>query len=113
MRPRVAAGGEIKVNIPHRIDSVYGRQLSVFGADGSRATVALFDDKGRLYQIEGRALPGAGDAGIDTLRFQQSLVFTEAGSNRSPAAIRAIQEACRGVANPAGLDDPRCKAVRK
>jgi hypothetical protein len=110
---RVAAGGEIKVNIPHRIDSVYGRQLSVLGADGSRAAVALFDYKGRLYQIEGRALPGAGDAATDTLRFQQSLVFTDGGSNRSPAAIHAIQEACRGVANPAGLDDPRCKAVRK
>jgi hypothetical protein len=104
---------EIKVNIPHRIDSVYGRQLSVFGADGSRATVALFDDNGRLYQIESRAMPGAGDAATDTLRFQQSLVFTDGGSNRSPAAIRAIQEACRGVANPAGLDDPRCKAARR
>ena len=99
--------GEVKVNIPHRINRVYGRQLSILGADRSRSTVAVFDYNGRLYQIEGKALP-SGNA-IDIIRFQQSLVFTGGGSNRSPDAIRAIREACRaGVANPAGPDDPRC-----
>jgi hypothetical protein len=106
----LAQGGEIKINFPHRIYSVYGRQLSIAGADGSRSTVALFDYKGRLYQIEGKAL--AGGNSTDVLRFQQSLVFTDGGSNRSPEYIRSVRESCRGravdVANPAGLDDPRC-----
>jgi len=103
----LSEGGEVKINIPHRVYQVYGRQLSILGTDGSRSTVAAFDHKGRLYLIEGKALPG-GNA-IDTIRFQQSLVFTDGGSNRSPDAIRAIREACRsGVANPAGPDDPRC-----
>jgi hypothetical protein len=54
----------------------------------------------------------AGGSPTDVLRFQQSLVFTDGGSNRSEDAIRAIREACRGrpadVGNPAGLGDPRC-----
>ena len=105
----MSEGGELKINIPHRIYQVYGRQLSILGADGSRSTAAVFYHNGRLYLIEGRALPGG--SAIDTVRFQQSLVFTGGGSNRSPDAIRAIREACRGaagVANPAGPDDPRC-----
>ena len=103
----LSEGGEVKLNFPHRIYRVYGRQLSVLGADGSRSTVAVFDHNSRLYQIEGKALPG-GDA-TDVIRFQQSLVFTDGGSNRSDDAIRAIREGCRaGVANPAGADDPRC-----
>ena len=105
----LSEGGEVKINIPHRIYQVYGRQLSVLGADGSRTTAAVFDYNGRLYQIEGKALPGG--SAIDIIRFQQSLVFTGGGSNRSADAIRAIREACRGaagVANPAGPDDPRC-----
>ena len=114
----LSAGGEMKVNIPHRIYRIYGRQLSIVGADGSRSSAAVFDYKGRLYQIEGKALPGenAANAGFDTIRFQQSLTFTDGGSNRSEDAIRAIREACRGVGgedggppNPAGLDDPRCR----
>jgi hypothetical protein len=105
----LSAGGEVKFDIPHRIYRVYGRQLGVLGADGSRSTVAVFDHKGRLYLIEAKALPGGSDSAVDTLRFQQSLVFTDGGSNRSEDAIRAIREACRGAAfNPAGVDDPRC-----
>ena len=106
----MSQGGEVKINIPHRVYQVYGRQLSIAGADGSRSTVAVFDFNGRLYQIEGKALAGGNP--LDMLRFQQSLVFTGGGSNRSPDVIRAIREACRsvtGVANPAGEDDPRCE----
>jgi hypothetical protein len=103
----LSAGGEVKLNIPHRVYQVYGRQLSIAGADGSRSTVALFDFNGRLYQVEGKTLPQGNP--LDMLRFQQSLVFTGGGSNRSAEAIRAIREACgAGVANPAGTDDPRC-----
>jgi hypothetical protein len=108
---RLSESGDVKVNIPHRVDQVYGRQLSVLGADGSRAMVALFDYKERLYRIEAKVLPGGSD--IDMIRFQQSLIFTDGGSNRSPDAIRAIRAACREVVNPAGLDDPRCQQPRK
>jgi len=110
----LSEGGEVKFDIAHRIDRVYGRQLSILRADGSRSTAAVFDYMGRLYQIEGRA--PAGGSVLDILRFQQSLVFTDGGSNRSEDAIRAIRQAC-GVPpdsppdllfNPAGLDDPRC-----
>jgi hypothetical protein len=105
----LSAGGEVKFDIPHRIYKVYGRQLGVLGADSSRSTVAVFDYNKRLYRIEAKALPGSSDTAADTLRFQQSLVFTGGGSNRSDDTIRAIREACRGAAfNPAGLDDPRC-----
>ena len=106
----LSEGSEVKINIPHRVYQVYGRQLSIARADGSRATVAVFDFNGRLYQIEGKALPGGNP--LDMLRFQQSLVFTGGGSNRSAETIRAIRERCRsatGVANPAGEDDPRCE----
>jgi hypothetical protein len=103
----LSEGGQVKINIPHRVYQVYGRQLSITGTDGSHSTVALFDFNGRLYQVEGKTLPGGNP--LDMLRFQQSLVFTGGGSNRSADAIRAIREGCgAGVANPAGLDDPRC-----
>ena len=105
----MSEGGEVKVNLPHRVDRVYGRQLSIVGRDGTRSMAALFDYNGRLYQIEGKALLAENDATADALRFVQSLIFTDGGSNRSEAAIRAIREACRGAAfNPAGTDDPRC-----
>lgn len=109
----LTAGGEVKFDIPHRIYKVYGRQLSVVGKDGSRSTFAVFDYNNHLYQIEAKALPGATDTTADTLRFQQSLVFTDGGSNRSDDTIRAIRAACKGAANappnPAGTDDPRCR----
>jgi hypothetical protein len=108
----LSASSEVKFNIPHRIDAVYGRQLSLTGADGSRSMVALFDYKGRLYLIEGKAPPNASAAMVDAIRFQQSLIFTGGDSNRSPDVIRAIRQGCREVANPAGLDDPRCHERR-
>jgi hypothetical protein len=72
----LSRGGEIKLDIPHRISRVYGRQLSILGADGSRSSVALFYHDQRLYQIEGRSL-ASGNATADAIRFQQSLVFTD------------------------------------
>src|ERR1700680_3258650 len=106
----LSAGGELKFNIPPRIYRVFGRQLSVARADGSRSTFAVFDYSGRLYQIEAKALPGGTDSAADTRRFQQSLVFTDGGSNRSEDTIRALRQACPNtVGNPAGLDVPRCR----
>src|SRR5712671_6093063 len=105
---QLAQGTEVKVDFPHRIYQVYGRQLSLLGKDGSRSTVAVFDTNGRLYQIEAKILPGGSD--VDLIRFQQSLVFDRSLSNRSEETIKNIREACKGVVNnPAGLDDPRCK----
>jgi hypothetical protein len=78
---RLSAGGEVKVNMPHRIYKVYGRQLSIQRADGGRSTVGLFDYNGRLYLIEGKMAAGGNLA--DLLRFQQSLVFTDEPLRRS------------------------------
>jgi hypothetical protein len=72
----LSQGGEIKLDIPHRISRVFGRQLSIQAADGSRSSVAVFYHKQRLYQIEGKAL-APGNATADAIRFQQSLVFTD------------------------------------
>ena len=79
----LSQGGEIKVDIPARVRRVFGRQLSILGADGSRSSDALFYYRGRLYQIEGKSLP-TGNATADAIRFQQSLIFTDNGSNGPP-----------------------------
>src|SRR5713101_6286846 len=92
----LSEGGEVKVNIPHRVNRVYGRQLSIVGPDGIRSMVAVFDYNGRLYQIEGKALPTGNNATADAIRFVQSLIFTGGGSNRSAEEIRAAQAACSG-----------------
>jgi hypothetical protein len=110
----------VKVNIPARIYRVYGRQLTIDGADGSRSMVAIFALMGRLFQIQAKVPPGGNE--FELTRFQQSLVFDREVSNRSPEEVRAIREACPGLAgvlngagnpvNPAGVDDPRCQARR-
>jgi hypothetical protein len=97
----VSEGSEVKVNIPHRINRVYGRQLSIVGPGGIRSLVAVFDYNGRLYQIEGKALAAGNDGTADAIRFVQSLVFTGGGSNRSAEEIRTAQAACSG---PGGSD---------
>lgn len=105
----LSAGGEVKYNIPQRIDSVYGRLLNIVGANGSSLTAAVFDYNGRFYQIEAKVLSGGSDTAAEALRFEQSLVFTDGGSNRSAELIRAYRQACPGtVGPPAGFDDPRC-----
>jgi hypothetical protein len=91
----LSAGGEVKVNIPHRVNRVFGRQLSILQGDGSRTAVALFDYNGRFYQIEGKST--GNDAGADAIRFVQSLTFTGGGSNRSADDIRAARGACSRV----------------
>jgi len=107
----LSAGGAVTFNIPQRIDSVYGRSVGIQRGDGSRSLIGVFDYHGRLYQIEAKALPGRSDAAAETLRFHQSLVFTDGGSNRSEDTIRAYRQACPNtVGPPAGFDDPRCPA---
>ena len=105
----LSAGGEVTFNIPQRIDSVYGRSVGIKRGDGSRSTIGVFDYHGRLYQVEAKALPGRSDAAAETLRFHQSLAFTDGGSNRSEDTIRAYRQACPDtIGPPAGFDDPRC-----
>ena len=108
---RLSEDGEVKLNYPHRIYEVYGRQLSIQGKDGSRSTVAVFDIYGRLYQIEARVFPGGND--LDLIRFQQSLDFDRGISNRTLEQVRAFVAACAGSPTappfpPGGFDDPRC-----
>jgi hypothetical protein len=104
---RLTQGGELKINIPHRIYRIYGRQLRVARPDGSLTTAAVFFANDRLYQIESTKLAGGSEA--DTIRFQQSLTFDRNVANRTPAQMQAFRAACVGInANPAGLDDPRC-----
>ena len=79
----LSQGGEIKLDIPHRISRVYGRQLSIAGRDGSHASIALFYHQKRLYQIQGLALPSGEDGTADAIRFQQSLIFTTNAANRT------------------------------
>ena len=79
----LSEGGEVKLDIPHRISQVYGRQLSIAGKDGSHASIALFYHQKRLYQIQGLALPTGEDGTADAIRFQQSLIFTRNAANRT------------------------------
>lgn len=103
----LSAEGEVKVDIPHRVRRVYGRQLSIAGADGSHSSVALFYYKQRLYQIEGKTLPAANGGTAEAIRFQQSLVFTGDASNRSADEVRANRRtACRGAGDLASAQRP-------
>jgi hypothetical protein len=104
---RLTQGGEVKINFPHRIYRIYGRQFSVARPDGSLTTAAVFFANDRLYQIESTKFPGGSDT--DAIRFHQSLTFDRNVANRSAQEMQAIRETCVGInANPAGLDDPRC-----
>jgi hypothetical protein len=74
---QLKSDGEVKVDIPHRVNRHFGRQLSIAGNDGSRSSIALFYYQRRLYEIKGTILPTNEDAdSSDGARFQQSLRFT-------------------------------------
>jgi hypothetical protein len=93
-------GGEAKVDLPHHIMSVFGRQLSIVEGNGNRVGVALFAYHARLCQFEGKSLRVGNDATADAIRFVQSLIFTGRASNPSADEIRAVQSACRGSHGP-------------
>lgn len=68
--------GDAVVDVPHRVNRILGRQLSIAGHDGSRTAVAVFYRHRRLYLIEGTVLPTHDDPmSSDGMRFQQSLRF--------------------------------------
>lgn len=72
----LTASSEVVVDVPHRVNRVLGRQLSIVGHDGSRTAIALFYRNRRLYLIEGTILPTNDDMmSSDGVRFQQSLRF--------------------------------------
>ena len=71
---QVVGDGEVLVDIPHRINSTYGRQLSIKGKDDSRASVAVFFKDKKLYVANGKLLAAHPDKGAgDATRFQQTL----------------------------------------
>jgi hypothetical protein len=92
----LAQGAEIKLDIPARVARVYGRQLSIISADGTRSSDAIFYHLGRLYQIEGKAISG-NEAPSYAIRFQQSLIFTGGETNR-PDIAREARGNCRNAA---------------
>jgi hypothetical protein len=73
---KLVQGGEIKLDIRHRIRQVYGRQLAIAWADGSYSYAAVFFHNKRLYQIEGKAFSAGGEAEVEAMIFQQSLDLT-------------------------------------
>jgi len=69
--------GDVKVDIPARVNRNFGRQLSIVTKDGSRSSVAVFFANNRIYEIEGTVLASSPDPNSgDAIRFQQSLRFT-------------------------------------
>jgi len=72
----LTSSAEVVVDVPHRVNQVLGRQLSIVGHDGSRSAIALFYRGRRLYLIEGTILPTSDDLmSSNGVRFQQSLRF--------------------------------------
>jgi hypothetical protein len=88
----LSQGGEIKLDVPARVTRVFGRELSIFGTDGSHSSAAVFYLNGRLYVIQAKVLPPESDA--LAIRFQQSLAFMRGVSNRP--ADRNSRRGCRG-----------------
>jgi hypothetical protein len=86
----LAGSGEVVVDIPHRVNGILGRQLSVAGHDGSRSTVALFYRNRRLYLVEGTIRPTQDDPmSSEGARFQQSLRFINPIAGRNyPCDLR-------------------------
>ena len=77
----LAQEAEVRLDIPARVNRVFGRQLSLAGKDGSRSSVALFYYRRRLYLIKGTVLPANADSSSgEAIRFQQSLRFTNNAS---------------------------------
>ena len=74
---KMAENGTVTVNIGHRVNRVFGRQLAIANKDGGHSSSAVFYNQKRLYQIEGTVLPTHPDpASGEAIRFQQSLRFT-------------------------------------
>ena len=68
------ADGEVVMDIPHRINSTYGRQLMIKGKDDSRSSIAVFFRDKKLIVANGKILASNPDkAAGEGVRFQQTL----------------------------------------
>ncbi len=66
--------GEVVMDIPHRINSTYGRQLMIKGRDDSRSSVAVFFRDKKLIVANGKILASNPDkSASEGVRFQQTL----------------------------------------
>ncbi|HEY4265129.1 MAG TPA: hypothetical protein VGM72_07420 [Micropepsaceae bacterium] len=95
--------GDVKVDIPARVNGQRGRQLSIVGKDGGHSNLAIFFANNHLFQIEGTVLasnpdPQSGDA----IRFQQSLRFTGDYAGRRFAQAPGANGGGRGRFNGRG-----------
>lgn len=71
---QVIADGEVIVDIPHRINSTYGRQLMIKAKDDSRHSVAVFFRDKKLIVANGTLLASHPDKNTgEGMRFQQTL----------------------------------------
>ena len=71
---QVVGDGEVLMDIPHRINSTYGRQLTIKGRDDSRSSVAVFFREKKLIVANGKILASNPDkAAGEGMRFQQTL----------------------------------------
>jgi hypothetical protein len=76
----LGATGKVTSTVDARINREFGRELSIAGADGSRSNAAIFFINNHLYELVGKSLgPDSAVRSGDTLRFQQSLQFTNGG----------------------------------
>ena len=91
---------EVNLDIPARVNRVFGRQLSLAGKDGSRSSVALFYYQRRLYLIQGTVLSSNADSSSgEAIRFQQSLRFTNNASRLNNDVARLL-----GLGSPLGTN---------
>jgi hypothetical protein len=80
--------GDVKLDIPARVQRTFGRYLNIAGHDGSHSVAAVFFAENRLYEIEGTVAASNPDAlSGDMIRFQQSLRFMGRAAGRSYAPV--------------------------
>jgi hypothetical protein len=72
----LSASGKVTANAGTRVNGVFGRRMSIDGADGTRSAVAIFFANKHLYTLAGRALPPpSAEETRDANRFRESLQF--------------------------------------
>jgi hypothetical protein len=75
--------GEVLAEETARVDRNFGRVMSLAFKDGSRSHVSVFFVNGKLYQLEGKALPPNAALTINkAMRFEQSLEFIGLGAGQ-------------------------------
>lgn len=70
------AKGDVKLDIPARVQRNFGRYINIASADGSHTIASVFFGGNRLYELEGTVPASNPDAlSGEMIRFQQSLRF--------------------------------------